>query len=119
MKTNQDGLQVLPWHREAARECFHRTSTPMFQDVLEAIARHDPNAAKAAVANIGVHTSGEWDMAETISRMQEQHAETLRLLERALVRRRRHLPYVNESGCAYNLTNEIRTHLAAMKGGQS
>jgi len=106
MKTNQDGLQVLPWHREAARECFHRTSTPMFQDVLEAIARHDPNAAKAAVAIANVRALVGGDMAETISRMQAQHAETLRLLERAS-------EYVEAYEKSEFLRDEIRAHLAA------
>ena len=92
MKPNQDQPNpqtILPWHREAAAACFEKTSSPFVQDIITSIARHDPHAA--------------------------QHATTLRLLGEAF-------RWVDDYNCRMSgsgvLVEEIRAHLAAMKGSQ-
>ena len=83
---------ILPWHREAAAACFEKTSSPFVQDIITSIARHDPHAA--------------------------QHATTLRLLEEAL-----DCISISDGTCHViqehvDIREQIRAHLAAMKGTQ-
>ena len=116
MKTNQPGLEqptVLPWHREAAKEihpwelrnegdgtieemelAYDENEANMNEDerVAAIIARHDPHAA--------------------------QHATTLRLLEEAL-----DCISISDGTCHViqehvDIREQIRAHLAAMKGSQ-
>lgn len=84
---------VLPWHREAAK---------------------DPHAAEL------IHAKQEWAIWERnvaacekeIATLRSQHAETLRLLERALSH-----TMSTETGRII-VQDAIRAHLAAMKGTQ-
>lgn len=114
MKANQDGLQVLPWHREAAAD-IHETPLPtasQFLDINECIsvrldrlaviiARHDPHESPLFTSRVLVPK-----LNAEIESLKAHHAETLRLLERAS-------EYVEAYEKSEFLRDEIRAHLAA------
>jgi len=88
MKPNQNGLEtqkpVLDWHREAAAECFRRSSNPMYRDVLESIARHDPYSKPHGFdlsQRIRPNSEAAPWVVDEVKRMEATHAKTLRLLE--------------------------------------
>jgi hypothetical protein len=111
---------VLPWHREAAKECYkHRHGVVPEPNTLGAqvvddwsaiIARHDPHAAEL------IHAKQEWAIWERnvaacekeIATLRSQHAETLRLLKAALF----HLEY-SDLEDAEPVKKQIRAHLGA------
>lgn len=90
---------VLPWHREAAHKLHGHIYTVGHadrDDLSAIIARHDPAPLSL--------------VEKKVAYLQAQHAETLRLLERAH-------EWLDDygmrmSGCA-GLSDEIRAHLAA------
>lgn len=100
---------ILPWHREAAEMSGVETTDCEYLtvDKLAAIiAAHDPHEPPLFTSRVLVPRL----QAEIVAR-KAQHAETVRLLERAI----RH---VNAYSDAVGLANEIRAHLAALKGTQ-
>lgn len=92
---------ILPWHREAAKRCLDEVYAKWTKEdaavITKIIADHDP-APQTLVE-------------KKIAYLQAQHAETVRLLEEAF-------EYVDEYAESKFLRDEIRAHLAAMKGTQ-
>lgn len=130
MKANQDGLQVLPWHREAAKELNEAFNLYCWDeakdDAAAIIARHDPHESPLFTSRVLVPK-----LNAEIESLKAHHAETLRLLERAdevladVSRYPKAGPYpdgpclergTHDDVCA--LLHAIRAHLAAQKGSK-
>ena len=102
---------TLPWHREAAKDVNQHCDTRYTCDAVIAaiIAKHDPHAAQESLLARTITRrdvlAEELDAAERLHAA--QHAETLRLLERAQVVLLKHADENRD------LWHEIRAHLAA------
>lgn len=122
---------VLPWHKAAADEILAAQAYgKCLQTAAAIIARHDPQgvwiaydawvkelearltAAKKRAELLQDHYECKMDTPQRVSRMETQHAATLRLLERALSH-----TMSTETGRII-VQDAIRAHLAAMKGTQ-
>lgn len=127
---------VLPWHREAAKEInrIHECgdwSAEVNPDtrIAQEIASHDPQgvwiaydawvkelearltAAKKRAELLQDHYECKMDTPQRVSRMEAQHAETLRLLERAAAE----LKWFSGDEKTEALLAEINTHIDAQR----
>ena len=104
---------VLPWHLLVADDVMALNYPPgdARTNIAKCIARRDPHKSPLFTQRVLVPR-----LEKQIADLEAQHAETLRLLEAALPC----IYFTNNSGKAIpehiELYDEIRAHLAAMKG---